>query len=102
MKQTPITKAIEQLNSKITISKQDMEYYRQTAQMNSVKTEHDIQNGLLHAIQILTDLLPYEREVIEQTFQDADDDRVAYENGNGIKYLNPNHYFTKTFIDLNK
>lgn len=102
MKQTPITKAIEQLNSKITISKQDMEYYRQTAQMNSVKTEHDIQNGLLHAIQILTELLPYEREVIQEAYYDGS---VASKSisFNGIaNYKNSTDYFTKTFTENGK
>lgn len=97
MTQTPLQRAIEQLNSKITISKQDMEYYRQTAQMNSVKTEHDIQNGLLQSIQILTDLLPYEREVIESAYEIGGIESKALAVNGFSKYKNSTDYFTKTF-----
>lgn len=92
MTQTPLQKAIEQLNGKITISKQDMEYYRKTAQMNSVRTEHDLQNGLLQSIQILTDLLPYEREVIEGAFSDGN-----FNMHDANPHNTKSDYFTKTF-----
>jgi hypothetical protein len=79
MADTAITKAIQQI-------KADSEY----------KVPH-YQSACDKAIKILTDLLPYEREVIEKTFQDADKDRADYENGGKVKYLNSNHYFTKTY-----
>jgi len=84
MAQTALQRAIEQLQSKIAISKQDMEYYRQTIQMDSVCTEHDIQTGLLQSIQILTSLLPYERETIEGAHKDW-------------QFTNAENYFTKTY-----
>jgi hypothetical protein len=89
MAHTALQKAIQQLQSKVAISKQDMEYYRQTIQMDSVRTEHDIQTGLLQSIQILTDLLPYERETIEAAYGDAIQRPYLFENRND--------YFTKTY-----
>ena len=88
MAHTALQKAIQQLQSKVAISKQDMEYYRQTIQMDSVHTEHDIQTGLLQSIQILTDLLPYERETIEAAYGDA----IHNEDFDSQK-----DYFTKTY-----
>lgn len=98
MTQTPLQRAIEQLNSKITISKQDMEYYRKTAQMNSVRTEHDIQNGLLQSIQILSDLLPYEREVIEWAYSDGANDEAFGRLLGSVADISTD-YFTKTFTN---
>ena len=97
MAQTAITKAIEQLQSKIAISKQDMEYYRKTILMGSVRSEHDIQTGLLQSIQILTDLLPYERETIEAAYKVGGINSKAI-SFNGIsEYKNEQDYFTKTY-----
>jgi hypothetical protein len=94
---TALQKAIEQLQSKIAISKQDMEYYRQTIQMDSVCTEHDIQTGLLQSIQILTDLLPYERETIEAAYGQGDDDCGRGEFGSSPDFIDKQDYFTKTY-----
>ena len=80
MTQTPISKAIEQLKEKIK---------------NSNYALYTI--GCEDAIQILTDLLPYEREVIEQIYEDVDDDRIAYQAGEKVKYHSSTDYFTKTF-----
>ena len=96
MAQTALQKAIEQLQSKIAISKQDMEYYRQNIQMDSVRTEHDIQTGLLQSIQILTDLLPYERETIEAAYSDGVNDE-AFGRLLGSVADNSTDYFTKTY-----
>jgi hypothetical protein len=93
MAQTAITKAIEQLQSKIAISKQDMEYYRKTILMGSVRSEHDIQTGFLQSIQILTDLLPYEREQIETAYEEGS---TNLEFGTP-SYLHKTDYFTKTY-----
>ena len=97
MAQTALQKAIEQIKSKIAISKQDMEYYRQTIQMDSVRTEHDIQTGLLQSIQILTDLLPYERETIEAAYKDGGINSKAMAVNGFSKYNNSQDYFTKTY-----
>jgi hypothetical protein len=99
MAQTALQKAIEQIKSKIAISKQDMEYYRQTIQMDSVRTEHDIQTGLLQSIQILTNLLPYERETIEAAYRQGDDDCGSCEFGGVADFLNEQDYFTKTYTN---
>ena len=76
-----------------------MEYYRKTAQMNSVRTEHDLQNGLLQSIQILTDLLPYERDVIEGAYKQGDYDCGRGEFGGIPEFRNKSDYFTKTFTN---
>lgn len=95
MAQTALQKAIEQLQSKIAISKQDMEYYRKTILMGSVRSEHDIQTGLLQSIQILTDLLPYERETIESAYEDGS---TNLEFGTP-SYVHKTDYFTKTYTN---
>lgn len=97
MAHTALQKAIEQIKSKIAISKQDMEYYRKTILMGSVRSEHDIQTGLLQSIQILTDLLPYERETIESAYNQGDYDCGQSEFGSGAEFRNGNDYFTKTY-----
>lgn len=97
MADTAITKALQQLQSKISISKQDMEYYRQTIQMGSVRSEHDIQTGLLQSIQILTELLPYERETIEAAYIKGDNDCWENEFASGAEFTDKQDYFTKTY-----
>jgi phage shock protein A len=101
MAQTALQKAIQQLQSKIAISKQDMEYYRQTIQMDSVRTEHDIQTGLFQSIQILTDLLPYERETIEAAYIEGDTDGSSETMGGMGNRNNRGYqdYFTKTYTN---
>jgi hypothetical protein len=81
MAQTAITKALQQLQSKI-------------------KDYDGIDNAATcfnDAIQILTDLLPYERETIEAAYGQGD-----INNSSIIYNDNPNHdnsgdYFTKTY-----
>lgn len=85
-KQTPITKAIEELkvNSIIEIRP---DIYR-----------HAINN----AIQVLTDLLPYEREVIEDAYGQGDYDCGRGEFGGTPEFIDKSDYFTKTFTDNGK
>lgn len=82
-KQTALQKAIDRINSLINMY---------DGMDNAVTCFKD-------SIQILTDLLQYEREVIEQIYEDVDDDRIAYQAGEKVKYHNSNDYFTKTFTD---
>jgi len=98
MAQTALQRAIEQLQSKIAISKQDMEYYRKTILMGSVRSEHDIQTGLLQSIQILTALLPYERETIEAAYEIGVNDE-AFGRLLGSVADNSQDYFTKTYTN---
>jgi hypothetical protein len=99
MAQTALQKAIYELQSKIAISKQDMEYYRQNIQMDSVRTEHDIQTGLLQSIQILIDILPYERETIEAAYGQGDYDCGKSEFGSSPDFIDKHDYFTKTYTN---
>jgi|688.fasta_scaffold569777_2 hypothetical protein len=79
MLQTAITKAIEQI-------KADGEY----------KHIH-YQSACDKAIQILTDLLPYERETIETAYKVGGINSKAI-SFNGIsEYRNSQDYFTKTY-----
>jgi len=85
-KQTALTKAIEQINQ------------------FHVKYDH-LDNMLISkddVLKALTDLLPYEREVIEQIYEDVDDDRISYHAGEKVKYHNSTDYFTQTFTDNGK
>jgi hypothetical protein len=99
MAQTALQKAIEQLQSKIAISKQDMEYYRKTILMGSVRSEHDIQTGLLQSIQILTDLLPYERETIEAAYGQGSKDMDKAHCLMTWEHSDKTDYFTKTYTN---
>lgn len=82
MAQTPLQKAIEQLKEKIE---------------NSNYALYAI--GCEDAIQILTELLPYEREVIEGAYNQGDYDCGRGEFGGIPEFRNKSDYFTKTFIN---
>ncbi len=88
MSKTPIQTAIEQICLEINKSNSDIEYYKSKMMMSSVRSEHDIQTGLQRALNILTALLPTEREVIEEAWCDG-------ENGYGAA----SDYFTTKFND---
>lgn len=81
MTQTPLQKAIEQLKEKIE---------------NSNYALYAI--GCKDAIQILTDLLSYEREVIELAYGDGVNDE-AFGRLLGSVADNSTDYFTKTFTN---
>lgn len=83
MTQTPITKAIEQLKGLINMYE---------GMDNAVTCFKD-------AIQILTDLLPYEREVIEGAYNQGDYDCGRGEFGGIPEFRNKSDYFTKTFTN---
>lgn len=74
MTQTPITKAIEQLSQ-----------YRDT--YNPMCDEFTM---IDNCVEKLTDLLPYEREVIEGAFRDGDHNE---------DFNSQSDYFTKTFTN---
>ena len=84
MTQTPISKAIEQLNGLINMYE---------GMDNAVTCFKD-------AIQILTELLPYEREVIEGAYSDGANDE-AFGRLLGSVADNSTDYFTKTFTNGN-
>jgi hypothetical protein len=79
MADTALSKAIEQI-------KADGQY----------KHIH-YQSACDKAIQILTDLLPYERETIEAAYNQGADDLGASEFGSIRGYRNKQDYFTKTY-----
>lgn len=81
MTQTPISKAIEQLKEKIENSNYAL-----------------YAKGCEDAIDILTDLLPYEREVIEIAYSDGVNDE-AFGRLLGSVADNSTDYFTKTFTN---
>jgi len=81
-KQTALTKAIERINSLINMY---------DGMDNAVTCFKD-------SIQILTDLLPYEREVIEDAYSDGVNDE-AFGRLLGSVADNSTDYFTKTFTD---
>lgn len=74
MKKTAIQQAINQIENEITASKVDEAYYKKNMQMNSARTEHDIQTGLLQAISILKIILPLEQKNIESAFDTGGQD----------------------------
>jgi len=78
MTQTPISKAIESIKKAPT----DFNY-----KDDAILTVEDVLN-------ILTDLLPYEREVIEGAFSDG-----CFNMLHDNPYNNKFDYFTKTFIN---
>lgn len=80
MTQTPLTKAIEQLRKAPT----DFNY-----KDDATLTVEDVLN-------IITDLLPYEREVIEGAYSDGANDE-AFGRLLGSVADNSTDYFTKTF-----
>jgi len=81
-KQTALTKAIERINSLINMY---------DGMDNAVTCFKD-------SIQILTDLLPYEREVIQNSYNQGDEDRYDMSLLKEVpKYKNSSDYFTKTF-----
>ena len=82
MAQTAITKAIEQIKQDIENS--NYAIYRVACQ---------------DAIQILTDLLPYDRETIETAYNVGGINSKAI-SFNGIsEYRNTQDYFTKTYTN---
>lgn len=82
MAQTPITKAIEQLKEKIENSNYAL-----------------YAKGCEDAIDILTALLPYEREIIESAYQLGDDDANRENIGDvgDRQYINKKDYFITTY-----
>jgi hypothetical protein len=83
-KQTAITKAIKQLKANSIIEiRQDI--YR---------------DAINNAIQILTDLLPYEREVIEDAYEIGGIESKALSVHGFSKYKNSTDYFTQTFTAM--
>jgi hypothetical protein len=81
MAQTALQRAIEQI-------KADGQY----------KHIH-YQSACDKAIQILTDLLPYEREVIQKAYYDGNAASKSM-SFNGIsEYINSQDYFTKTYTN---
>ena len=86
MTQTPLQRAIEQISQ-----------YRDT--YNSMCDEFTM---IDKCVDTLTDLLPYEREVIEDAYNQGDEDRYDMSLLKEVpKYKNSTDYFTKTFTDLN-
>ena len=86
MTQTPISKAIEQLRKAPT----DFNY-----KDDATLTVEDVLN-------ILTDLLPYEREIIQNSYNQGDEDRYDMSLlREEPKYKNSTDYFTKTFTNGN-
>lgn len=83
-KQTALQKAIVELQSRID--------------ENTTEDESMYLNGI---IKQLTDLLPYEREVIEDVYEQADSDGSAETMGGmaNRQYKGFNDYFNKTFTD---
>ena len=79
-KQTALQKAIEQLKEH---------------KSNSYTTLYRL--GCQNAIDTLTELLPYEREVIEDAYNQGADDLGSTEFGGTPGYRNKSDYFTKTF-----
>lgn len=83
MTQTPISKAIEQLS----------QYH--------VKYDH-LDNMLISrddVLKALTELLQYEREVIESAYEIGGIESKALAVNGFSKYKNSTDYFTKTFIN---
>ena len=82
MAQTALTKALQQIKALY------------------VKYDH-LDNMLLNrddVIQLLTDLLPYEREIIQNSYNQGDEDRYDMSLlREEPKYKNSNDYFTKTY-----
>jgi hypothetical protein len=81
-KQTALTKAIEYVKEEL-LSNED----------------NTIRQSARHAILILTDLLPYEREVIEDAYEIGGIESKALSVHGFSKYKNSTDYFTKTFTN---
>lgn len=82
MTQTPISKAIQYVKEEL-LSNED----------------NTIRQSAKHAIQILTDLLPYEREVIEGAYIQGKNDESDTWVANEPKFTDKSDYFAKTFTN---
>lgn len=83
-KQTALTKAIQYVKEEL-LSNED----------------NTIRQSARHAIQILTDLLPYERDVIEETYKKGEFNFGASIFDDGSDCISSTDYFTKTFTNGN-
>jgi hypothetical protein len=81
MVQTALQKAVHQIRNEPT----DFNY------------KDDATLTVENVLDILTSLLPYERETIEAAYNQGDYDCGQSEFGSGAEFRNGNDYFTKTY-----
>lgn len=99
MTQTPIQKSIQYFNENLNGLRFNI---MEMTSKREIDKNRLIEKTLVQVVKDLTDLLPYEREVIEGAYNQGDEDRYNMSLlREKPKYHNSTDYFTKTFTNAN-
>ena len=97
MTQTPIQKSIQYFNENLNGLRFNI---MEMTSKREIDKNRLIEKTLVQVVKDLTDLLPYEREVIEGAYSDGANDE-AFGRLLGSVADNSTDYFTKTFTNGN-